>query len=153
MMIRFLLPVFLFCLSGCAVDIQRGIVQDFKSEGSSQIVIIRKYSYVGYGYLVQLLVDGELAAGLRVGDYFKLSVAPGRHIISARSYHGVIRDFPVSIEAGKTQNYVFSISFIGEFVFNQIDAKEAIAMINKDPAANATGRPLMDETYKDIANP
>ena len=92
----------------------------FTSEpGRANIYVARPGKFVGGGLNVETSLDGRSAGPLAPGTYQLLSVAPGKHAVSALSapFGGVGQN--LTAEADK--NYFFKLTFSMEFLNGRCD--------------------------------
>lgn len=74
---------------------------------------------------MQVLLEGKPIAGIGTGEYIRLKLAPGQHVISARIYTGRSSYLPVQIAPSFSRFFVLSMNFSGELNFMEIDYQKA----------------------------
>ena len=96
-----IISIILVCCVGCSVSIPHGITKDFPRapdvSNGQNLIVIRESQFVGGGALMQLLVDSTAVAGIASGEYVRLYLEPGLHIISARIFTGRSGYLPIQM--------------------------------------------------------
>lgn len=126
--------IILTCCIGCSVGIQHGLTKDFPRDpdisNGQNLIVIRESQFVGGGTLMQLLVDSKAVAGIASGEYVRLYLEPGLHIISARIFTGRTGYLPIQIPPTGTKFYELSMNLSGELNFLEINAKQATNLMD-----------------------
>ncbi|MFJ7794085.1 hypothetical protein [Pseudomonas sp. NPDC096950] len=73
----------------------------YREKGEAQLVVTRDRGWYKGGHTVDFLIDGELAAEMRMGDVAKFGLKAGHHIIAV-SMNGTLVEREVTLNAGET---------------------------------------------------
>lgn len=123
-----LVGLVLVCCAGCAVSIQHGLTNDYlQSTGTTNepnLILIRESQFIGGAVLMELLIDSTVVAGIASGEYVRLYLAPGQHIISARIYTGRTGYLPILMPSVGKKFYEMSMNLSGELNFLEINPKQ-----------------------------
>lgn len=118
----------LMCCAGCAVSIQHGFtnasLQSMRTTNEPNLTVIRESQFIGGAVLMQLLIDSTVVAGIASGEYVRLYLAPGQHIISARIYTGRTGYLPILMPSAGKKFYEMSMNLSGELNFLEINSKQ-----------------------------
>lgn len=118
----------LMCCAGCAVSIQHGLTNDYlqslEASNEPNLIVLRESQFVGGAVLMQLLIDSTVVAGIASGEYVRLYLAPGQHIISARIYTGRTGYLPILMPLIGTKFYELSMNLSGELNFLEINPEQ-----------------------------
>ena len=124
-----IIGIVLMCCAGCAVSIQHGLTNDFPrapdTSNGPNLIVIRESQFVGGAILMQLLLDSTTVAGIASGEYVRLYLAPGQHIISARIHSGRTGYLPIKMPSTGKKFYELSMNLSGELNFLEINSEQA----------------------------
>ena len=116
-----LLLVLALILFSCAHGKTDSFPQTGSSTESAEVVVIRSDELVGWGFSQKLILDGNVIAGLRAGEYVTFFVTPGFHTL------GVGEDsITMPFRQGQTHYFLIRVSYSSfGFDFSRIDKQRA----------------------------
>ena len=92
-----------FLLTACAHGKTENFPADVDTAGAAEIIIIRNNNLFGWGFSIDVTLNGEVIARLRSGEHISFLVTPGFHTVG-------ISKKQVTAPCAQGQKYYFLIS-------------------------------------------
>jgi hypothetical protein len=86
---------------------------ELTGDDNSSIVVSRKMQYFGADVPVKILVDGETATRLWIGQSKMIATSAGSHVVAAQGAWGPTQSVEITIDVGETQATYLRLSLTG----------------------------------------
>lgn len=138
---KFIAVIFsLLMIQGCLTLGPKGVLGDLPALTDpsvySEVYIIRKNKFSGKGLSYKIKIDDKDTFGIKVKEYIKLKLNPGKHTISVTTFGGMtpttkISSVEIEMESSKKYYFLVVSDVVKAVTIAQITEEEAQTQIAK----------------------